>query len=189
MTKLKLTCSRCRCVCSGCAGCFLHQPFFVSLLCNNTRPGPRLPVRLSLRLRIHFDQRVARLGENWGHWAHLCWTTFSWLNVCFGKAVTRSMTLIQALSFLSRPHKTMIQSILCPLSADNVLNHLLVFGSVYVWVILSNRSDGASGNLQCAFPREARGRHTNKVSLANTSLWGHGRWKQASVISLSSVLH
>lgn len=37
------------------------------------------------------------------------------------------------------------------------------------------------------FPERERGRHMNEVSLANTSLWGRERWKQASVISLSSV--
>lgn len=99
-----------------------------------------------------------------------------------------SMTLIQALSLLSRPHRIMVQRKLCPLSVDNEPPSCNRFS--LICESFCQREEMEPAEISCALSREnARGRHTNKVSLANTSLWGHERWKQASLISLSSVLH
>lgn len=90
-------------VCSGGTGWFPRHRLFAGLLCDHTGPAPRFPVRLFLRLQTHFDQRVARPGESWGHWAHLCQTAFSWLTVCSGNTATLSMTRVQTLSLLWSP--------------------------------------------------------------------------------------
>lgn len=71
-----------------------------------------------------------------------------------------------------------------------IMNHPLLYSVQSICESFCQTEAMEPAEISCALSREnARGRHTYQVSLANTSLWGHERWKQAPLITLSSVLH
>lgn len=133
----------------------LGQRLFTRLLWD--RAAPMFPVRVLLRLRTHFDQRVARPGESWGHRSHLCETTSRWIMVCLEKALKLSMAVVRAVSSLSLPLRRLVYANSIPwicLTWCCTTSHAVPSASRFMKQMRFN-----NGNLLCVFSREARTRH------------------------------